>query len=117
MKEVIHNDRVEEEVIHIKYKQVRLMFQDEAGFGRICMNVFLKELSAYYPEDYIILVTDRASWHTANDLVIPNNIEIIYLPPAIAYTEMKVYKYFTRILTYDIQQSAVIAVVYPELAL
>jgi len=46
------------------------------------MNVFLKELSAYYPEDYIILVTDRASWHTANDLVIPNNIEIIYLPPA-----------------------------------
>jgi putative transposase len=47
----------------------------------ICMNVFLQELSTTYNEDYIILVADKASWHTANGLQIPKNIEIIPLPP------------------------------------
>ena len=110
--------------------EVRLMFQDEAGFGRInkprycwcrkglrpsvpchhireyryaygavdphrgdsfflilpycntlCMNVYLKELSAQYPKDHILLVADKAAWHTANSLEIPENIEIIPLPP------------------------------------
>lgn len=110
--------------------KVRVMFQDEAGFGRInnprycwcrkgtrpsvpchhireyryaygavdphrgdsfflilpycdtiCMNVFLKELSKEYPDDTIILVADRAGWHTAKGLEIPKNIEIVPLPP------------------------------------
>ena len=109
---------------------VRLMFQDEAGFGRInkprycwcrkgnrpsvpchhireyryaygavdpqrggsfflilpycnttCMNVFLRELSTKYPDDYIVLVADKAAWHTAKGLEIPENIEIVPLPP------------------------------------
>ena len=47
----------------------------------ICMNVYLKELSAKYPEDYILLVADKAAWHTANSLEIPNNLEIVPLPP------------------------------------
>jgi len=46
-----------------------------------CMNVFLRELSAEYPEDYIVLVADGARWHVAKGLEIPNNIEIIHLPP------------------------------------
>ena len=107
-----------------------LMFQDEAGFGRInkprycwcrkgarpsvpchhireyryaygavepqsgesfflvlpwcdtiCMNVFLAELSKSYPNDYIVLVADGARWHTSRGLIVPNNIEIITLPP------------------------------------
>ena len=111
-------------------RRIRLMFQDEAGFGRInkprycwcrkgirpsvpchhireyryaygaiepltgesfflvlpysstvCMNIFMKNLSEKYPDDYIILVADRASWHTAKSLDIPANIEIIHLPP------------------------------------
>ena len=110
---------------------VRLMFQDEAGFGRInkpkycwcfpglrpsvpchhireyryaygavepmtgesfflimpncnseCMGVYLKELSKKYPNDRIVLVLDGASWHRANALIIPNNIRLIFLPPA-----------------------------------
>ena len=110
---------------------VRLMFQDEAGFGRInkpkhcrclpglrptvpchhireyryaygaveplngesfflvmpycntdCMNAFLRELSSKYPKDRIILVGDRASWHTTTALVVPENIRLIFLPPA-----------------------------------
>jgi len=47
----------------------------------ICMNIYLRELSAEYPEDYIVLVADKAAWHTAKGLKIPDNIEIIPLPP------------------------------------
>lgn len=110
---------------------VRLMFYDEAGFGRInkpkycwckkgirpnvpchhireyrytygavepltgesfflilpycntiCMNVFLRELSRAYPNDRLILVGDRASWHRAKALEIPDNIRFVFLPPA-----------------------------------
>ena len=110
--------------------KVRLMFEDEAGFGRInkpkycwcfpghrphvpchhireyeyaygaiepltgeshflifpysntaCMNVFLEMLSAKYPNDRILLVCDSASWHKSNDLAIPSNIELLFLPP------------------------------------
>jgi len=110
--------------------RVRLMFQDEAGFGRInkprccwcrkgarpdvpchhireyryaygavepqsgesfflvmpycntdCMNVFLSELSKAYPADYIVLAADGARWHSSGGLAIPDNIEIITLPP------------------------------------
>lgn len=110
--------------------KLRLMFQDEAGFGRInkprycwcrkglrpsvpchhireyryaygavepqcgesfflvlpycntvCMNIFLQEMSKTYADDYIILVADGAAWHRAKGLKIPQNIEIIPLPP------------------------------------
>ena len=47
-----------------------------------CMNVFLRELSAKYPNDRIILVCDGAAWHRANNLEIPDNIRLIFLPPA-----------------------------------
>ena len=110
--------------------KVRLMFQDEAGFGRInkpkrcccskkmrpsvpcrhireyrydygavepttgkhfflvlprcdtdCMNVFLKELSKDYPEDYILLVCDGTSWHKSKGLKVPDNIRLLHIPP------------------------------------
>lgn len=47
-----------------------------------CMNVFLNNLSIEFPEDYIILVCDGATWHKANALVVPPNIRIIHIPPA-----------------------------------
>jgi putative transposase len=47
----------------------------------ICMNLFLKELSCKYSDDYILLVMDGASWHKSKGLVKPDNIEIISLPP------------------------------------
>lgn len=111
-------------------KNIRLMFQDEAGFGRInkprycwcpkgtrpvvpchhireyryaygavepktgesfflvlpycntvCMNIFLDRLSKAFPDDYIILVCDGAVWHKSSGLAVPDNIELIYLPP------------------------------------
>ena len=110
---------------------VRLMFEDEAGFGRInkpkycwcfkglrpvvpchhireyryaygavepltgenfflvlpysntvCMNLFLEALAQAYPDDIILLVCDGASWHRSGALIIPENINLFYLPPA-----------------------------------
>ena len=125
-------EKVTELVNFYRYKDVnfRLMFQDEAGFGRInkpkccwcgdgirpivpchrireyiyaygavspldgeivslvlpycnteCMNIFLEEVSEAYPNDYILLVADNASWHRSKALVIPDNIEIFPLLP------------------------------------
>ena len=45
------------------------------------MNAFLQNLSAEYPNDYILLVADGAAWHKSKDLNIPLNIEIFPLPP------------------------------------
>ena len=46
-----------------------------------CMNAFLKELSKQYPQDKILLVCDSASWHRSKDLVLPENIIMLHIPP------------------------------------
>lgn len=46
-----------------------------------CMNAFLVELSETYSDDYIILVCDGAAWHKSKGLEIPENIEIVFIPP------------------------------------
>ena len=46
-----------------------------------CMNIFLKELSKTFPEDKILLVCDGAAWHKSTSLVIPENIDLIFIPP------------------------------------
>jgi len=45
------------------------------------MNLFLRELYQNYPNDKIVLVVDGAGWHKSKRLVIPRNIELMYLPP------------------------------------
>jgi len=111
--------------------KIRLMFQDEASFGRIneprrcwcpkgvrpvvpslkireymqcygavepfagdsfflvlpktnieCMNIYLEKLSGYIGDDYLLLITDRAAWHTSKKLQVPENIRIVHIPPA-----------------------------------
>lgn len=47
-----------------------------------CMNVFLLELSKAYPDDYILLVVDGAAWHRSKGMLVPENISLLYLPPA-----------------------------------
>ena len=49
----------------------------------VCMNKFLQELSKKYPNDYILLVIDNASWHKSKALKIPQNIELF---PSLPYT-------------------------------
>ena len=46
-----------------------------------CMNVFLEELSNTFPRDKIILACDGAVWHKSGSLRIPENIELIFIPP------------------------------------
>ena len=111
-------------------KPLRVMFQDEAGFGRInkpkrcwcrkgirptvpchhvreyvytygavspldgaffslvlplantnCMNLFLKALSNYFPNNHILLVLNNPGWHTSKTPTVPDNIELYLLLP------------------------------------
>ena len=45
-------------------------------------NEYLAILSKRFPNDYILLCGDRASWHKSNGLIIPDNIELFFIPPA-----------------------------------
>ena len=45
------------------------------------MNMFLEELSNTFPRDKIILVCDGAAWHKSGLLRIPENIELVFIPP------------------------------------
>jgi transposase len=46
------------------------------------MQAFLDQLSEQVaPGARALLVMDRAGWHCANDLVIPDNITPVFLPP------------------------------------
>ena len=45
------------------------------------MNLYLKELSRTYQDQGLLLIMDRAGWHTAARLEISRNIRIEYLPP------------------------------------
>ena len=47
-----------------------------------CMDIYLDGLSKAFPEDMLLVVTDKASWHTTQKLTIPDNIELFFLPPA-----------------------------------
>jgi len=124
------------EVIHslptldATYRRVRLMFYDEARFGRIssftycwcfkgfrpivpslCVreymyvfgavdptegdssfiiapacntdwtNAFFDVVSKQFPNDYIVMAGDNAGWHKSAGLIVPNNMELIYIPP------------------------------------
>ena len=46
------------------------------------MNLFLAELSQVVtPGAHGIVLMDRASWHNADDLMVPANLSLIFLPP------------------------------------
>ncbi|WP_338151959.1 IS630 family transposase [Enterococcus cecorum] len=47
------------------------------------MNEFLKRLSREFKEDYLILIMDNAVWHKSKTLNIPENIELMFIPPYI----------------------------------
>ena len=46
-----------------------------------CMNLFLRELAREFDGRKIILIVDGAGWHRSKDLMVPSNIELVYLPP------------------------------------
>jgi transposase len=46
-----------------------------------CFQVFLNEFSAFYRNDFNILLLDNSSTHKAAGLIIPDNIALLFLPP------------------------------------
>ena len=44
------------------------------------MEIFLEMMAEKWPEDYHILLSDGASWHSSADLAIPQNVEIFIIP-------------------------------------
>ena len=45
------------------------------------MNAFLFELSSHYQRNRIILTLDGAGWHKSKELILPENIRLLFLPP------------------------------------
>lgn len=45
------------------------------------MNLYLQQLRLGIKKRKILLVMDRAGWHCSKDLVLPEGIEIVHLPP------------------------------------
>ena len=45
------------------------------------MNVYLKELFKSFPDKKLMLIMDQAPWHQSNNLIVPENIAIKFLPP------------------------------------
>jgi hypothetical protein len=45
------------------------------------MNLFLAQVSAAHPEEFIAMVVDGASSHKAKELMVPENIRLVSLPP------------------------------------
>jgi transposase len=44
------------------------------------MNLFLKQVSEDFSSYFLIMQVDNASWHGSEDLLIPENIRLIYQP-------------------------------------
>ena len=45
------------------------------------MSTFLEELSRRYPSEQLLIFMDQAGWHKAKALMVPDNIELSFLPP------------------------------------
>ena len=45
------------------------------------MSLFLEEVSARHPDEFILMVLDGAGWHKAGALVVPANMKLLSLPP------------------------------------
>ena len=44
------------------------------------MSLFLEEVSARHPDEFILMFLDKAGWHRARQLSIPANIRLAWLP-------------------------------------
>lgn len=45
------------------------------------MSAFLAQVHAAHPDEFIVMVVDGASSHVSKDLIIPENIRLLRLPP------------------------------------
>ena len=45
------------------------------------MSLFLAEVAARHPEDFILMFLDQAGWHKAKALVVPDAMRLEWVPP------------------------------------
>jgi putative transposase len=45
------------------------------------MSLFLGEVGSRHPDEFILMVMDGAGWHKANELRVPENMHLVFLPP------------------------------------
>jgi DDE superfamily endonuclease len=45
------------------------------------MSLFLRIVANRHSDEFILMVLDGAGWHTAGDLVVPQNMRLLFLPP------------------------------------
>jgi len=45
------------------------------------MSLFLSIVAERHPNEFIVMVLDGAGWHIADDLVVPINMKLVFLPP------------------------------------
>ena len=45
------------------------------------MSIFLAEVARRHASEFILMVMDRAGWHLAGKLIVPENMRLMFLPP------------------------------------
>ena len=45
------------------------------------MSLFLAEVACRHADEFVLMVMDQAGWHLAGDLIVPENMRLIFLPP------------------------------------
>ena len=45
------------------------------------MSIFLAEVAQRHDDEFVLMVMDQAGWHLAANLVIPDNMRLLFLPP------------------------------------
>jgi len=45
------------------------------------MSIFLAEVAQRHVDEFVFMVMDQAGWHLAGDLVVPDNMRLMFLPP------------------------------------
>jgi transposase-like protein len=45
-----------------------------------CMQVFVDEVASRHAEENILMVVDGAGWHRSQDLQMPSNLRLLFLP-------------------------------------
>ena len=46
-----------------------------------CMQLFLNEIAARYPNENIVMVLDGAGWHRSQEIALAENMRALFLPP------------------------------------
>ena len=65
----------------IEPKTGQTFFFEFPYLNTFCFQIFLDELSLYFPNSLNILVLDNSSFHTTDKLSLPSNIRLLFTPP------------------------------------